>query len=236
MKQIKPVTTTVLLAVLTLGSATVFADDHGRRGPHTQQGVAQPHAQGTAVHRAEPRRFESVQRNDRSVAPRAVGPQVVRPYPVRPYVVRPGVRPYVVRPYYRPYAVAPYYSAPYFFRPHYRFGFGISLGYPVPFFAYPYPLAVYGYAAPAAPVVVGPGSIQYGGVSLEITPADANVYVDGNYAGLAGDFDGTRQPLTLAGGAHHVEIDAPGYRQWAFDVNVLPGQIVPYRGQLQGEQ
>jgi hypothetical protein len=107
------------------------------------------------------------------------------------------------------------------------------LGYPVPFYAYPYPVPVYGYAAPSAPVIIGPGSVRYGGVSLEISPRDASVYVDGNYAGRIQDFDGTRQPLTLTAGRHHVLVDAPGYQPWGFDVDVVPGQVLPYRGDLQ---
>jgi len=135
--------------------------------------------------------------------------------------------------YYRPYVVAPFYSTPYLFRPHFSIGFGISLGYPVPYYAYPYAVPVYGYAAPPSPVVVGPGSAQYGGVSLEISPSNAAVYVDGAYAGVVRDFDGRRQPLTLAGGRHHIEVDAPGFEPWAFDVDIVAGQVLPYRGDLQ---
>ena len=161
-------------------------------------------------------------------------PYVARPYAVRPYVVRPYIaRPYVTPRYYRPYVVAPFYSTPYLFRPHFNIGFGISLGYPVPYYAYPYSVPVYGYAAPPAPVVVGPGSNQYGGVSPEISPSIAAVYVDGAYAGVVRDFDGTRQPLTLVSGRHHIEIDAPGFAQWAFDVDIVPGQVLPYRGDLE---
>jgi hypothetical protein len=135
-----------------------------------------------------------------------------------------------VRPYYsRPYVVRPYA-----FRPRLRIGLGLFVGYPVPYaYAYPYPVPVYGYAAPASPVVVGPGTTAYGGVSLEITPGDASVYVDGGYAGLVQDFDGTRQTLTLVNGRHKIEISAPGYEPMTFDVDVQPGEIIPYRGDLE---
>jgi PEGA domain len=144
-------------------------------------------------------------------------------------------RPYYSRPYYsRPYYAAPYYARPYVFRPRLRLGLGILVGYPVPYaYAYPYPVPVYGYYAPPAPVIVGPSSTQYGGVSLEISPSDASVYVDGGYAGFVRDFDGTRETLTLAVGRHRIEIAAPGYEPMSFDVDVLPGQIVPYQGSLQ---
>ena len=169
------------------------------------------------------------------VAPEVVRPYAVRPYEGRPYAARPyAVRPYAVRPYVvRPYAVSPYYVRPYVFRPRVRIGLGFFVGYPVPYaYAYPYPVPVYGYAAPTAPVYVGPNSTMYGGVSLEITPSDAAVYVDGEYAGIVQDFDGTQQTLTLTNGRHRIEINAPGYEPMTFDVDVVPGQVVPYRGDL----
>jgi hypothetical protein len=158
-----------------------------------------------------------------------VGPIVRGPVRVRPD----RAHPYIVRPYYRPYLSPPYYSGLYAFRPQPGLALGIVTGYPVPYFAYPHPVDVFGYAAPVAPVIVGPDSAAYGGLSLEISPASALVYVDGGYAGLVGDFNGTREPLTLALGTHHIEIDAAGYQPWAFDVDVAPGQILPYRGALQ---
>ena len=120
------------------------------------------------------------------------------------------------------------------FRPRFSIGFGIFAGYPVPYtYSYPYPIAVYGYRAPRAPVIVGPGSPDYGAVALEINPIDAEVYVDGSYAGNVGDFDGSQQPLTLTAGTHRVEVQAPGYAPLVIDVQVQPGQVIPYRGDLQ---
>jgi hypothetical protein len=181
--------------------------------------------------------------------PQAARPNVaapIRPYDARQYGGHPYVaRPYAARPYYapRPYYgayhapyhyVRPYYTGPYYFRPHFTLGFGFYVGYPVPYaYPYPYPMRVYGYGAPATTVYVGSNSTVYGGVALEITPGDASVYVDGGYAGLVRDFDGAERTLTLAGGRHHVEISAPGFEPLTFDVDTVPGQIVPYRGDLQ---
>jgi len=165
-------------------------------------------------------------------------PRVGRAVPRGNVIVRPRVdRPIIVSPrYYGPrgYYSAPYYGyRPYTFRPRTHIAFGVYLGYPVPYaYAYPYPVTVYGYGGPAAPVVVGPGSPYYGGVSLEITPNNAEVYVDGEYAGLVQDFDGTRQPLTLTAGTHHLEISADGFEPLVMDVNVNPGEVLPYRGDL----
>jgi hypothetical protein len=138
---------------------------------------------------------------------------------------------YYGAPWHGWYGYAPFH--PYYFRPHYSIGFGVYLGYPVPYYAYPYSVPVYGYGAPYGEVSVGPNNAAYGGVALQITPNDAAVYVDGTYAGIVSDFDGTRQPLTLTPGAHHIEIDQNGFQPLAFDVTVQPGMVTPYQGELQ---
>ena len=79
---------------------------------------------------------------------------------------------------------------------------------------------------------VTPGSTAYGGVALEITPSDADVFVDGEYAGRVEDFDGTTQPLTLTPGTHRIEVQAQGYEPMTVDVGIQAGQIIPYRGAL----
>jgi hypothetical protein len=144
-------------------------------------------------------------------------------------------------PHYAPYYVprgygyygTPTYYRPYAFHPHFTIGFGVYVGYPVPYaYSYPYPIPVYGYGAPSANVMVGPGSPNYGGVALEITPHDGDVYVDGQYAGRVENFDGQVQPLTLAAGVHRIEVQAPGFEPLVFNVDIQPGQVIPYRGDL----
>jgi hypothetical protein len=178
---------------------------------------------------------------------------VVRPVVVSPRVV---VAPRVVRPYVysRPYS----YSRPYYtFRPRARLGFGLWIGYPVAYpYAYPvpvpypqpypvytpaYPAAPYGYpAAPAYPpayaqpdgAVTAAPATNVGGLSFEFSPADAAIYVDGQYVGTVSQFTSTSQPLSLNPGRHHVEIQAPGYVPLAFDADIVAGQVVPYQGSL----
>jgi hypothetical protein len=216
----------VAAAVLAaLASTPASAQErHERRRSEPEARSEGRAREGRAVPRAEPRRDE------RAIAPRQNRGYEARPYVARPYTARPYYGgSYRARPYYsRPYAVRPYYGRPYVFRPRVRLGFGVIVGYPVPYaYAYPYPVPVYGYAAPSAPVIVGPTSTMYGGVSLEISPADADVYVDGQYAGRVEEFDGTEQTLTLNAGRHRIDISAPGYEPMTFDVDVAPGQIVP---------
>jgi hypothetical protein len=127
-------------------------------------------------------------------------------------------------------------------------------GYPVPAYGYP-PNRTYGTAAPSADPnagATGPSTVtgepntvtaepgagataqgQYGGLSFQITPANAAVLVDGVYVGTASQFTPTTQPLTLTPGRHHVEMRAEGYEPMTFDVNVAPGQVLPYQGTMQ---
>jgi PEGA domain len=48
-------------------------------------------------------------------------------------------------------------------------------------------------------------------VRLEVTPRDAEVYVDGYYAGVVDDFDGTFQRLRVEPGEHEIELWLDGY-------------------------
>ena len=94
-----------------------------------------------------------------------------------------------------------------------------------------YPPPVYGY--PGASIYVAPGARSYGGLSFDISPAHADLYVDGEYIGAVGDFVPNAQPLTLVPGQHRIEVQADGYRPMVWDVNIAPGQVIPYRGAMQ---
>ena len=72
-----------------------------------------------------------------------------------------------------------------------------------------------------------------GGLSFDITPNTAEVYVDGNYSGEVGQFTSSSQPLGLPAGRHHIELREPGYEVTSFDADIIAGQVIPYQGQLQ---
>jgi len=147
----------------------------------------------------------------------------------------------VAYPYYgygAYYGAGPYYPAPY----------GAAYPYPYPSSGYPYPYAASSYpgysssayAAPAAPSTGSvelqqgePNQTNLGGVSFEITPSTAQVFVDGSYTGTVADFVPTTEPLGLTPGRHRVEIRAAGYQTLALAVEVVAGQVIPYRGILQ---
>ena len=260
MMKVKSLTApSALLAAFTLFSTPSFAEEreHGRQGREGGRDRSAQESSGRSAERAGPRRDAAAPRTEsrsEAVSPRAesrreaVSPRaesrrdwyVQRAVPRREVIApRYGYAPrYVPRyePRYIPrygYGVRSYYR-PYAFRPRISIGFGIFAGYPVPYaYRYPYPVPVYGYAAPRGPVMIGPGSNVYGGIALEITPGDAAVYVDGTYAGVVADFDGSTQPLTLTGGTHRIDIEARGFAPLIFDVGVQAGQVIPYRGDLQ---
>jgi hypothetical protein len=71
-----------------------------------------------------------------------------------------------------------------------------------------------------------------GSVRLQVEPKDAQVYVDGYYAGIVDEFDGHFQHLDLSPRPHHVEIRAPGHPPLAFDVVIQPHHKTDYRGTL----
>jgi hypothetical protein len=100
-----------------------------------------------------------------------------------------------------PYFYGGFYYPPFFsFYGWYPYSFGWYGGYGGGWYGYPY----YGpYWGPYDDTA---------SVRLHVTPRDAQVYVDGYYAGVVDDFDGTFQRLRLLPGAHEVTIWMPGYR------------------------
>jgi hypothetical protein len=140
----------------------------------------------------------------------------VRYYGGSRYVVTPR---YTARPLYRP--SAPYYA----FRPRLRLGFGLFIGYPVSFPSWYDPYVPGMYSAYRA-------GDAYGGVSFDIRPYDADVYVDGEYVGTVNDFSPLQPPLTLVAGVHHIDIETSGLEPLSFDITIVPRQVIPYQGSL----
>jgi len=69
------------------------------------------------------------------------------------------------------------------------------------------------------------GSV-YGDVRTPITPKQAEVYVDGFYAGTADDFDGVFKRLHRMPGGRAITLHLPGYRTITHDVYVRPDSTV----------
>lgn len=167
--------------------------------------------------------------------------------PARGVIVRP---PMTAGPAYRPYVRpfrggGPVRGGAYYGAPWYYGGWGYSplWGYPALGWGYPATgfgagfgygrfgygglgyssLAVGGYGYPVRP---------WGGVRIDIPQQDAQVYVDGYYAGIVNEFDGRFQQLNLEPGAHRIEIRADGFEPVSFEVNAAAGRTITYRASL----
>jgi len=107
-------------------------------------------------------------------------------------------RPYYYRPFYYGSYYRPYY--PYYFAPFYGSYFYGSYFYR-PFSWYPYAQAGYGY-----------GGFDGASLRVQVTPNDAEVFIDNYYAGTVDDFDGLFQRLHVEPGAHDITLWREGYR------------------------
>jgi len=136
------------------------------------------------------------------------------------------------------------YSYPYYDPFYYPYGYVSPYSYSYPAYGYPatsypvyppasaYPPADYP-SDPQGAIAAQPGQANTGGLSFEITPNDAQLFIDGRMIGTVGQFTPTSQPLGLTAGRHHVELQAPGYRTMSIDVDIIAGQVIPYQGTLE---
>ena len=89
-------------------------------------------------------------------------------------------------------------------------------------YAYGYP---YGYGYPYHSAAAD--------IRTEITPKNAEVYVDGYFAGRAIDFDGAFQALHVVPGGHAISIRLDGFRTLTQDVYVRPDSTFKMKATLQ---
>lgn len=71
-----------------------------------------------------------------------------------------------------------------------------------------------------------------GALRLKVTPHEAQVFVDGYYAGIVDEFDGVFQRLKLEPGPHRIEISSDGYEPLMFEIRALPDRTTTYKGSL----
>ena len=69
-------------------------------------------------------------------------------------------------------------------------------------------------------------------VRLEVKPTEAEVYVDGYYAGIVDDFDGVFQRLRAAPGAHEITVFLDGYRTLTERVYLMPNATLKIKRTL----
>jgi hypothetical protein len=132
------------------------------------------------------------------------------------------------RYYYAPRPLPYYYAPRHYYGPggHLSLYFGFGSGY---LYGSVYTGRVYGYREPAP---VYDSRRYYGDIRLQVTPRNASVYVDGYYAGIVDDFDGSSQRLALEVGPHKVEVAAEGGEAQVFDVYVDQEKTVELHADL----
>jgi hypothetical protein len=109
--------------------------------------------------------------------------------------------------YYYPYRYYPYaYGYPYW-------GFGFGYGYP----AYGYGYGFYPYS--------GTYYYQgYGEIRTQVKPDEAQVYLDGDYVGVADDFNSWYQRMNVEPGRHRLVFRLQGFQPYVLTLRVLPGE------------
>ena len=231
----KLLTPVALVALLTLSAAP--ADAEQRRGGGSR-GTGRSYSGARGVVRGGVIRGGAIRGRSSFY-----GPLYSRPYYSRPYYTfRPRMSlgfglwlGYPVDYYGSPYGYA--YPSP----DPYAYDVAPSYGYPAAPYRSPnspstnYPSANYPSQqhAPSAGVQRNGSQAAPGGISFQITPDNAEIFVDGTFVGTAGEFRPDAQPLDLTNGRHHVEVRASGYRTMTFDADVRGGQVLPYQGTLQ---
>ena len=136
-------------------------------------------------------------------------------------------------PSYDPYGyVNPYAYAPYGYPATSYPAYPPASGYPP---ASNYPPSAYPPDGQGSQGSIGiqPNQANSGGLSLEITPSTAQLFVDGTLVGTVGQFTPTTQPLGLVAGRHRIEVRAPGYQTMSFEVDIIAGQVIPYQGAME---
>jgi len=84
-----------------------------------------------------------------------------------------------------------------------------------------------------APLIGMPDATSVpGGIRFEVTPADAEIWVDDALAGPAVDFGPVGRALPLPPGIHRIEVRAPGFVPLLFDALITPGYHLQFRGTL----
>jgi len=151
-------------------------------------------------------------------------------------------------PPYHPGGGGGYHPSNPWYVPWYPYSFGLFYWDPFwwgsTYSPYAYDAGAYGYDAGASGYDAGAYGYDSGGGSssadygvgslkLKVKPNDAQVYVDGYFAGLVDDYDGMLQKLNLEVGPHHIEIRAPGYETLSVDVQIQRDETITYRGELQ---
>jgi hypothetical protein len=138
-----------------------------------------------------------------------------------PPAPRDPVRVFVYPDYYR------YYNR--YYDPWGYGGYGLGYFYYSPWAWDPGYYGGYGYYGRPRYSAYG---YDLGRLKIKVKPQDAEVYVDGYFAGSVDDFDGIWQSLRLAEGGYRIEVRKPGFETLHFDVRVQAERTITFRGEM----
>jgi archaellum component FlaF (FlaF/FlaG flagellin family) len=69
-------------------------------------------------------------------------------------------------------------------------------------------------------------------VKIAVNPSRAAVFLDGEFVGHVGEFEGLGRGLLVAPGAHRIRVALPGYQTFETEINPLPKQKVEVKTDL----
>jgi hypothetical protein len=69
-------------------------------------------------------------------------------------------------------------------------------------------------------------------VKIEVNPNRAAVFVDGQFVGHVGEFEGAGRGMLVAPGAHKIRVALPGYQTFETEINPLANQKVEVKTDL----
>lgn len=126
-----------------------------------------------------------------------------------------GFAPGFRRPFFYPYGYDPYFYG----------GFGIGLLYGG-YYPYYYDSPYYDDGYYGRDRYGETSRDEKGGINIDVSPADAKVYIDGKAMGTADDFDGWPDYLWLDAGTYDLVLYKQGYKTVSQQVTVYPGKVL----------
>lgn len=117
-------------------------------------------------------------------------------------------------------------------------GFGFGFGYHPYAYGLGWAHPAYAYGPPIYARTEGGINKQFarlqgwGAIDLNVKPKKAEVWVDGEYVGTVGEFDGYPAYLWLEEGEHTITIYRGGYESWERNVAIRPGAVIKVKHKL----
>jgi hypothetical protein len=79
----------------------------------------------------------------------------------------------------------------------------------------------------------GPMPTVTADIKISVNPSRAAVFLDGQFIGHVGEFEGPGRGLLVAPGEHKIKIALPGYKTFETDINPIANQKVEVKTDLQ---